>query len=94
MCVCYVAGWLSSHLAASPPQPPSQFPPHLPNANSPPAQTPLCTAAVHGLCTAPVYCPCVLPLYCLQDEVFLNGSIVLPHKDIKESIMEPGTIIM
>jgi hypothetical protein len=42
--------------------------------------------------------PCVLPVYCLcnapQDEVFLNGSIVLPHKDIKESIMEPGTIIM
>ena len=30
----------------------------------------------------------------LQDEVQLNGAIVLPHKDIKESIMEPGTIIM
>jgi mannose-1-phosphate guanylyltransferase len=29
-----------------------------------------------------------------QDEVYLNGAIVLPHKDIKESILEPGTIIM
>lgn len=29
-----------------------------------------------------------------QDEVFLNGAIVLPHKDLKESILEPGTIIM
>jgi mannose-1-phosphate guanylyltransferase len=30
----------------------------------------------------------------VQDEVLLNGAIVLPHKDIKESILEPGTIIM
>ncbi len=30
----------------------------------------------------------------LQDEVQLNGAIVLPHKDLKESVMEPGTIIM
>ena len=34
------------------------------------------------------------PPAALQDEVQLNGAIVLPHKDIKESIMEPGTIIM
>ena len=43
------------------------------------------------LCRVPAL---VLPVCCPQDEVFLNGSIVLPHKDIKESIMEPGTIIM
>lgn len=30
----------------------------------------------------------------IKDEVMLNGAIVLPHKDIKESIMEAGTIIM
>ncbi|GAB4814853.1 hypothetical protein N2152v2_001899 [Parachlorella kessleri] len=28
------------------------------------------------------------------DEIYMNGAIVLPHKDIKESILEPGTIIM
>jgi mannose-1-phosphate guanylyltransferase len=28
------------------------------------------------------------------DEIFLNGAIVLPHKDLKESVLEPGTIIM
>lgn len=30
----------------------------------------------------------------IRPEVFLNGSIVLPHKEIKESIMDAGTIIM
>ncbi len=30
----------------------------------------------------------------IKDEVLLNGSIVLPHKDIKESVTEPGKIIM
>lgn len=30
----------------------------------------------------------------IADEVFLNGAIVLPHKDIKESIYEEGKIIM
>lgn len=30
----------------------------------------------------------------VNDEVYLNGAIVLPHKEIKESILEPGTIIM
>lgn len=30
----------------------------------------------------------------VQDEVFMNGTIVLPHKDIKESNLDPGTIIM
>jgi len=29
-----------------------------------------------------------------QDEVFLNGTIVLPHKEIKETVLDPGTIIM
>jgi hypothetical protein len=29
-----------------------------------------------------------------QDEIFLNGTIVLPHKEIKESQLDPGTIIM
>lgn len=30
----------------------------------------------------------------VKDEVFLNGTIILPHKEIKETILEPGTIIM
>ena len=30
----------------------------------------------------------------LQEEVFMNGTIVLPHKEIKESNLDPGTIIM
>lgn len=30
----------------------------------------------------------------IKDEVALNGAIVLPHKDIKESVVEPGKIIM
>jgi mannose-1-phosphate guanylyltransferase len=30
----------------------------------------------------------------IKDEVALNGAIVLPHKDIKESVTEPGKIIM
>lgn len=29
----------------------------------------------------------------LQDELYLNGAIVLPHKEIKESVPQP-TIIM
>lgn len=29
-----------------------------------------------------------------QDEIFLNGAIILPHKEIKESNLEPGKIIM
>ena len=30
----------------------------------------------------------------VRPEVFLNGAIVLPHKELKDSIMDPGTIIM
>ncbi len=30
----------------------------------------------------------------LLAQVLLHGVIVLPHKEIKESILEPGTIIM
>ncbi len=30
----------------------------------------------------------------LQDEVFLNGTIVLPHKELKETVLDQGTIIM
>jgi mannose-1-phosphate guanylyltransferase len=29
-----------------------------------------------------------------QDEIFLNGTIVLPHKELKETVLDPGTIIM
>ena len=29
-----------------------------------------------------------------QEEVFLNGTIVLPHKELKETVLDPGTIIM
>ena len=38
---------------------------------------------------AEVMCWCVL-----QDEVFLNGTIVLPHKELKETVLDQGTIIM
>ena len=27
-------------------------------------------------------------------QIMLYGTIVLPHKEIKESVMDPGTIIM
>jgi len=30
----------------------------------------------------------------VREEILLNGAIVLPHKEIKETILEPGTIIM
>lgn len=30
----------------------------------------------------------------IKDEVYMNGAIVLPHKEIKESVLDPGTIIM
>ena len=30
----------------------------------------------------------------VQDEVFLNGTIVLPHKELKETVLDQGTIIM
>lgn len=30
----------------------------------------------------------------VQDEIFLNGTIVLPHKELKESVLDQGTIIM
>lgn len=30
----------------------------------------------------------------MGDEIYLNGAVVLPHKDIKDSVLEAGTIIM
>ncbi|KAL6783718.1 GMP1 [Auxenochlorella protothecoides x Auxenochlorella symbiontica] len=30
----------------------------------------------------------------IRDEIYMNGAIVLPHKEIKESVLDPGTIIM
>lgn len=30
----------------------------------------------------------------VREEILLNGAIVLPHKEIKENVMEAGTIIM
>ena len=30
----------------------------------------------------------------IGDEIYLNGAVVLPHKDLKESVLEAGTIIM
>eukprot|EP00753_Platysulcus_tardus_P022584 PLAT9788.1.p2 GENE.PLAT9788.1~~PLAT9788.1.p2 ORF type:complete len:388 (-),score=156.51 PLAT9788.1:174-1337(-) len=30
----------------------------------------------------------------IKDELFINGGMILPHKTIKESIAEPGTIVM
>lgn len=30
----------------------------------------------------------------VKDEVVLNGTVVLPHKELKESQMEAGAIVM
>jgi mannose-1-phosphate guanylyltransferase len=30
----------------------------------------------------------------VKDEVFINGSFILPHKNIDNSIPNPGTIVM
>lgn len=38
--------------------------------------------------------PDVSFVFLVQDEIFLNGTIVLPHKEIKDSQLEAGTIIM
>jgi hypothetical protein len=35
---------------------------------------------------------CVLWL-CLQDELYLNGAVVLPHKEIKEAVPSPNIIL-
>jgi mannose-1-phosphate guanylyltransferase len=29
----------------------------------------------------------------VQDELFINGSVILPHKSISESVSEPKIII-
>jgi mannose-1-phosphate guanylyltransferase len=29
----------------------------------------------------------------VQDELYLNGAIVLPHKEIKESVSTPAIIL-
>lgn len=29
----------------------------------------------------------------LQDEVYVNGAIILPHKEIKASILEPKIVL-
>jgi mannose-1-phosphate guanylyltransferase len=30
---------------------------------------------------------------CLQDELYFNGAVVLPHKEIKESVPSPAIIL-
>lgn len=30
----------------------------------------------------------------LGDEIFVNGANVLPHKSLKENILNPGTIVI
>eukprot|EP00877_Chromochloris_zofingiensis_P007402 jgi/Chrzof1/2915/Cz12g03240.t1 len=30
---------------------------------------------------------------CVQDELYLNGAVVLPHKEIKESVLQPNIIL-
>jgi hypothetical protein len=32
-------------------------------------------------------------LYCLQDELYMNGAVVLPHKEIKEAVPSPNIIL-
>ena len=29
----------------------------------------------------------------VQDELFLNGAVVLPHKEVKESVLQPTIIL-
>jgi hypothetical protein len=45
----------------------------------------ICVAA----CLPVRVCVCVL----LQDELYLNGAIVLPHKEIKEAVQQPNIIL-
>jgi hypothetical protein len=36
------------------------------------------------------------PLLCcslLQDELYMNGAVVLPHKEIKEAVPQPNIIL-
>ena len=47
----------------------------------------LCSCALYLFTGVSLYLP---PRTAPQDEVYLNGAIVLPHKDIKDSILEPG----
>lgn len=30
----------------------------------------------------------------INDELFVNGGVILPHKQISDSIVKPGTIVM
>jgi hypothetical protein len=38
--------------------------------------------------------PVVLPAWCcMQDELYMNGAVVLPHKEIKEAVQQPNIIL-
>lgn len=38
--------------------------------------------------------PCLSYLFVvLQDELYLNGAVVLPHKEIKEAVQQPNIIL-
>lgn len=37
--------------------------------------------------------PCEIHVFTLQDELYLNGAVVLPHKEIKESALQPTIIL-
>jgi hypothetical protein len=30
---------------------------------------------------------------CVQDELYMNGAVVLPHKEIKEAVQQPNIIL-
>jgi hypothetical protein len=48
----------------------------------------------HPLWRLALHCLCLLLLrLCLQDELYLNGAVVLPHKEIKEAVPSPNIIL-
>jgi hypothetical protein len=38
-------------------------------------------------------CHPLLRCYLLQDELYMNGAVVLPHKEIKEAVPQPNIIL-
>jgi hypothetical protein len=42
--------------------------------------------------TNPPIAAAVFPC-CTQDELYMNGAVVLPHKEIKEAVQQPNIIL-
>jgi hypothetical protein len=53
----------------------------------------LCLSANSSSCMLTLSMPVLSVATAVQDEIFLNGAVVLPHKEIKESVVEPRIIL-